>query len=160
MKSGKGQANWYLCFTVLGQRSLQGPYTYSETLRFWRPRLRPCCRSSGSVSLIDDITFLIQNPDYIIILYSIQNLSLFPSLPLFLFDLVFGGGRIQTVAPAARLPTRIVLIQKFEHFCQVVLDGCHGSHQGGRAEAVGHEGEMREVTLYGGVEYWLGTSVS
>ena len=40
------------------------------------------------------------------------------------------------------------------------LNGCHGRNDGRCAEAVGDHGEVSEVSLYTGIQDWLGSSVA
>lgn len=46
----------------------------------------------------------------------------------------------------------VVLLDVFETFGQVVLNGSNGGADGGTAEAVGDEAEVRQVALYCGLQ--------
>ena len=52
------------------------------------------------------------------------------------------------------------LVEVLDALVEVVLDGGESRHDGRGAEAVGDHGEVSEVSLYTGIQDWLGSSVA
>lgn len=69
-----------------------------------------------------------------------------------------GGGGIVEVGGGGR--RRITLLHQLQRFVQVVLDGGEGGHNCRRSEAVGDEGEIRQMTLNRLIQKLIGTRVA